>query len=106
MKQSPQSSRCAWCARAAVLRRPSNPSYKNLLRRYDQVVRATGIQVVIVDADSSMELVAAFESTKKERLQGLIAQADDLFIREAARIVHRSQKRPDPIVKTRHSQLD
>lgn len=74
-------------SRVGVLRRPSNPSYKNLLQRYDRVVRATGIQVVIVDADSSLELVAAFESTKKERLQGLIVQADDLFIREAARIV-------------------
>jgi len=74
-------------SRVGVLWRPSNPSYKNLLRRFDDVVRATAIQVVLIGAEHPAELVSAFATMKKEHIDGLIVQADDLFIREGQRII-------------------
>ena len=74
-------------SRVGVLWRPSNPSYKNLLGRFDDVVRATAIQVVLIGAENTAELVSAFETMKKQDINGLIVQADDLFIREGKRIV-------------------
>jgi putative tryptophan/tyrosine transport system substrate-binding protein len=74
-------------SRVGVLWRPSNPSYKNLLRRFDDVVRSTGVQVVLIGAESPGELVSAFETMKREKINGLIVQADDLFIREGQRII-------------------
>jgi putative ABC transport system substrate-binding protein len=74
-------------SRVGVLWRPSNPSYKNLLRRFDDVVRVTGLQVVLIGVENPEELVSAFETMKKGNVNGLIVQADDLFIREGKRIV-------------------
>jgi putative ABC transport system substrate-binding protein len=74
-------------SRVGVLWRPSNPSYKNLLRRFDDVVRVTGLQVVLIGAENPEELVSAFETMKKGNVNGLIVQADDLFIREGKRVV-------------------
>jgi putative ABC transport system substrate-binding protein len=74
-------------SRAGVLWRPSNPSYGNLLRRFDNVVRATGLQVILIGAENRQELVTAFETMKKNQIHGLIVQADDLFIQEGARII-------------------
>jgi putative ABC transport system substrate-binding protein len=74
-------------SRVGVLWRPSNPSYKNLMRRFDAVVATTRIQVVLIGVETREELVAAFEEMKQKRIQGLIVQADELFIREGNRIV-------------------
>ena len=74
-------------SRMAVLWRPSNPSYRNLIKRFDDVVRATGVQVVLVGAETPKELVTAFETMKKEQINGLLVQADALFIQEGTRIV-------------------
>ena len=35
-------------SRMGVLWRPSNPSYRNLIRRFDDVVGATGVEVVLI----------------------------------------------------------
>jgi putative tryptophan/tyrosine transport system substrate-binding protein len=85
-------------SRVAVLWRPSNPSYKNLLRRFDDVVRATGVQVVLVGAENSQELASAFATMKNEHVNGLIVQADDLFIREGARIIELARTHRIPAV--------
>jgi ABC-type uncharacterized transport system substrate-binding protein len=74
-------------ARVGVLWRPSNPSYKNLMRRFDAVVATTRIQVMLIGVETREELHAAFEEMKHKRIQGLIVQADELFIREGKRIV-------------------
>ncbi len=74
-------------SRVGVLWRPSNPSYKNLLRRFDHVVSKTGVQVVLVGAENREELDSAFQTMKKSQMNGVIVQADDLFIREGKRIV-------------------
>src|SRR5689334_21893703 len=71
--------------RAGVLWRPSNPSYGNLLSRFDAVVRATGVEVVLVGVESRDDLVGAFETMKASRLGGVLVQADDLFMNEGAR---------------------
>jgi putative ABC transport system substrate-binding protein len=73
--------------RVAVLWRPSNPSYGNLLRRFDAVVRATGVEVVLVDVESRDDLVGAFETIKAKQFGGVLVQADELFINEGARII-------------------
>jgi putative ABC transport system substrate-binding protein len=73
--------------RAGVLWRPSNPSYGNLLSRFDAVVRATGVEVVLVGVESRDDLVGAFETMKASRLGGVLVQADDLFMNEGARII-------------------
>jgi putative ABC transport system substrate-binding protein len=72
---------------AGVLWRPSNPSYKNLLSRFDDVVRAMGVQVVLIGAENREELATAFEAGKKAQIKGLVVQADALFIEEATRII-------------------
>jgi putative ABC transport system substrate-binding protein len=74
-------------SRMGVLWRPSNPSYRNLIRRFDDVVRATGVEVVLIDVENAADLVAAFERMKKEQINGLLVQADALFIAEGKRIV-------------------
>ena len=74
-------------SRMGVLWRPSNPSYRNLITRFDDVVRATGVQVVLISAETATDLVAAFETMKKEQINGLLVQADALFIQEGKRIV-------------------
>ena len=74
-------------SRVGVLWRPSNPSYKNLLSRFDDVVRATGVQVVLIGAESREELLTAFETMKKNQVDGLLVQADDLFVNEGTRII-------------------
>jgi hypothetical protein len=42
---------------------------------------------LLIGAESSGELVTAFETMKKEKINGLLVQADALFIQEGARIV-------------------
>ena len=74
-------------SRVGVLWRPSNPSYKNLIRRFDAVVATTRIEIVLIGVETREELLAAFEEMKQKRIQGLIVQADELFIREGKRIV-------------------
>jgi putative tryptophan/tyrosine transport system substrate-binding protein len=74
-------------SRVGVLWRPSNPSYKNLLSRFDAVVRATGVKVVLIDVESRADLETAFETIKRSRIDGLLVQADDLFINEGTRII-------------------
>jgi len=74
-------------SRMGVLWRPSNPSYRNLIRRFDDVVRAKGVEVVLISAETAADLVTAFATGKKEQINGLLVQADDLFIREGKRIV-------------------
>ena len=51
-------------SRVGVLWRPSNPGYRNLLSRFDTVVRATGVQVVLIAAENREDLVTAFETIK------------------------------------------
>jgi ABC-type uncharacterized transport system substrate-binding protein len=74
-------------SRMGVLWRPSNPSYRNLITRFDDVVRATGVEVVLISAETPADLVAAFETMKKAQINGLLVQADALFIQEGKRIV-------------------
>jgi putative tryptophan/tyrosine transport system substrate-binding protein len=74
-------------SRMGVLWRPSNPSYRNLIRRFDDVVRATGVEVVLIGAENVADLAAAFETMKKKQINGLLVQADALFIEEGKRIV-------------------
>ena len=76
--------------RAGVLWRPSNPGYRGsryLLSRFDTVVRATGVQVELIAAENREDLVTAFETIKKNKIGGLVVQADDLHVNEGARII-------------------
>jgi len=68
-------------SRMGVLWRPSNPSYRNLVRRFDDVVRATGVEVVLISAENVADLVAAFETMKKG--------SDQRPARPGRRLVHR-----------------
>src|SRR5215470_10585316 len=77
-------------SRVGVLWRPSNPSYKNLLSRFDTVGRATGVKVVLIDVESRSDLETAFATIKSSRIDGVLVQADDLFINEGARIIELS----------------
>jgi putative ABC transport system substrate-binding protein len=77
-------------SRVGVLWRPSNPGYRGsryLLSRFDTVVRATGLQVVLIGAESREDLVTAFDTIKKSQIDGLVVQADDLFINQGTRII-------------------
>jgi putative tryptophan/tyrosine transport system substrate-binding protein len=74
-------------SRMGVLWRPSNPSYHNLIRRFDDVVRATGVQVVLISAETVADLETAFTTMKTQQINGLLVQADPLFIAEGKRIV-------------------
>jgi putative tryptophan/tyrosine transport system substrate-binding protein len=74
-------------SRMGVLWRPSNPAYRNLIRWFDDVVRATGVEVVPISAETVADLVTAFTTMKKQHINGLLVQADELFIREGKRIV-------------------
>jgi hypothetical protein len=45
------------------------------------------VQVVLIGAESREELLTAFETMKKNQVDGLLVQADDLFINEGTRII-------------------
>ena len=51
------------------------------------MARTTGVEVVLISAETAADLVTAFTTMKKEQINGLLVQADDLFIREGKRIV-------------------
>ena len=51
------------------------------------MVRARAVQVVLLAAETPEDLVSAFQTVKRRRIQGLVVQADELFIREGRRIV-------------------
>jgi putative tryptophan/tyrosine transport system substrate-binding protein len=74
-------------SRIGVLWRPSNPAYRDLIRRFDDVVRATGVEVVLISAETVVDLATAFITMKKQQINGLLVQADPLFITEGKRIV-------------------
>jgi putative tryptophan/tyrosine transport system substrate-binding protein len=74
-------------SRMGVLWRPSNPAYRNLIGWFDDVVRATGVEVVLISAENVADLLTAFNTIKKQQINGLLVQADELFIREGKRIV-------------------
>jgi putative tryptophan/tyrosine transport system substrate-binding protein len=74
-------------SRMGVLWRPSNPAYRNLMRWFDDVVRATGVEVVPISAETVADLVTAFATMKAEQINGLLVQADALFVAEGERIV-------------------
>jgi putative ABC transport system substrate-binding protein len=74
-------------SRMGVLWRPSNPVYRNLIRWFDDVARTTGVEVVLIGAETPADLVTAFTTMKSEQINGVLVQADDLFIREGKRIV-------------------
>jgi putative ABC transport system substrate-binding protein len=74
-------------SRMGVLWRPSNPSYRNLIRRFDEAVRTTGVEVVLISVETVADLVAVFETMEKDQINGLLVQADALFIAEGKRIV-------------------
>jgi len=71
-------------SRMGVLWRPSNPSYRNLIRRFDDVVRATGVEVVLIGVETVDDFPAGFETMKKQQINGLLVQADALFIAEGS----------------------
>ena len=85
-------------SRVAVLWRPSNPSYRNLLRRFDTVVRITGARIIPIDVETRADLETAFEAMKKSRIDGVIVQADDLFINEGARIIELAAEHRIPAI--------
>jgi putative ABC transport system substrate-binding protein len=70
-----------------VLWRPSNPSYRNLLNRFEDVVRATNVKVTLIGVENRAEIEGAFEKMQSDGINGLLVQADDLFISEGARII-------------------
>jgi putative tryptophan/tyrosine transport system substrate-binding protein len=74
-------------SRMGVLWRPSNPAYRNLIRWFDDGVRATGVEVVLLSAETADDLETAFATLKQRKINGLLVQADELFIREGKRIV-------------------
>jgi putative ABC transport system substrate-binding protein len=74
-------------SRVAVLWRPSNPSYKNLLSRFDDVVKAKKIEVVLTAAESGDEISLAFDAMRTNGINGVLVQADDLFIEQGPRII-------------------
>jgi len=74
-------------SRVGVLWRRSNPSYKNLPKRFDAVVRSTGVKIELINIEHATDLEPAFETMKKNRIDGALIQADDLFIREGTRII-------------------
>jgi putative ABC transport system substrate-binding protein len=45
------------------------------------------VEVVLIDAETVADLAAALEAMKKEQINGLLVQADALFIAEGKRIV-------------------
>jgi hypothetical protein len=49
-----------------VLWRPSNPVYRNLIRRFDDAAR-TGVEVVLIGAETAVDLVTAFTTMKNSK---------------------------------------
>jgi putative ABC transport system substrate-binding protein len=74
-------------SRVAVLWRPSNPSYRNLRSRFDDVVKAKKVEVVLTAAENADEISRAFDAMTTSGVNGVLVQADDLFIEQGPRII-------------------
>ncbi len=74
-------------SRVAVLWRPSNPSYRNLRSRFDDVVKAKKVEVVLTAAENADEISRAFDAMRTSGVNGVLVQADDLFIEQGPRII-------------------
>jgi putative ABC transport system substrate-binding protein len=62
------------------------------------VVRATGVKVILIDVESRADLETAFEAIKRNRIDGVLVQADDLFINEGRHIIELSAAHRIPAI--------
>ena len=82
--------------RLAVLINPTNPNAKNTLQDVEAAARTLGLQVQILNASSSREIVAAFATLVPERPDVLFVAGDPLFGNRRIQLVHLATRHAIP----------
>ena len=74
-------------SRVAVLANPVSPYTPPFMRQRDGAVRALGIELPVVEADSRAKLDQAFATLTRDRAAAVLVLTDVMFINERQRIV-------------------
>jgi putative ABC transport system substrate-binding protein len=75
-------------SRVAVLVNPTNPNSETTLREVEGAARAMGLQIQLLNASTSREIVAAFATLVRERADALFVAGDPFFASRRVQLVH------------------
>ena len=82
--------------RLAVLVNPTNPNTKNTWQDVEAAARTLGLQVQILNASTSREIVVAFATLVRERPDALFVAGDPLFGNRRVQLVHLATRHAIP----------
>ncbi|HYS94205.1 MAG TPA: ABC transporter substrate-binding protein [Candidatus Acidoferrales bacterium] len=74
-------------SRVAILTNPDNPVYAPLLKDIEATARAIRVEVVRLGVRGPGDVEPAFETAKRERVQGLVVLRDTVLITHGAKMV-------------------
>jgi putative tryptophan/tyrosine transport system substrate-binding protein len=74
-------------SRVATLTNPDNPVYAPLLKDIEATARSVKVDVVRLGVQGPEDVVPAFETAKREKVQGLLVVRDTVLITHRAKVV-------------------
>jgi len=75
-------------SRIAVMLNPTNPNAETTLRGVEEAARALGLQIHVLNASTSREIVAAFAILERERSDALFVGGDAFFNSRRVQLAH------------------
>jgi ABC-type uncharacterized transport system substrate-binding protein len=82
--------------RVAVLINPNGPGAESTLRDIEPAARDMGLQIEVLSASTSGEIIAAFDTLTRERPNGLFIDADPFFTTRRVQLVHLATRHAVP----------
>jgi len=82
--------------RVAVLVNPTNPNAETTLRGVEEAARALGLQIHVLNASTSREIVAAFAILARERCDALFVGGDAFFNSRRVQLTHLATRHAVP----------
>ena len=82
--------------RVAVLVNPNGPATEPTLRDIEPAASAIGLQIQVLSASTSGEIIAAFDTFTRERPNGLFIDADPFFTTRRVQLVHLATRHAVP----------
>jgi putative ABC transport system substrate-binding protein len=85
-------------SRLATVSNPANPVYEPVLKDVEAIGRTLGLQVLRLGITGSSDVDAAFDSARRERVDGLVVMRDFVLISQRDRIVALAAKNRMPVM--------
>jgi putative ABC transport system substrate-binding protein len=83
-------------SRVAMLINPNNPNAEATLRDAETAARAMGLQISVLNASTSREIVAAFATIVREQCDALFVAGDPFFGNRRVQLVHLATRHAIP----------